>query len=111
MDLEAQSSESPHNNPQPSTSLTTPLIKTSNNGYDPYQCPPDFDLAISHGKAKRVYQLPVSSQISGQKLLVLDKELCPCCGLPKHGKLLPLRAKLSELYHLGSGYALYFKLT
>jgi len=76
----------------------------ANEGYDPYRCPPNFEMAKAHGLAKRVYQ-PMGKRVS-----IIHKNVCPCCGLPKTGDLLPLKCKLSELYHLGSGYALYFKL-
>lgn len=73
--------------------------------YDPYQSPPNFDLAQTHGKAKRVYHFPTHEEFS-----VLDREECPCCGIPEDGHQIPLSAPLSQLYPLGSGYALYFKL-
>lgn len=74
--------------------------------YDPFQTPPDFQMAINHGKAKKVYK-PQAHVISKS----ITKRVCPCCGLPIHGEQIPLEAKLNDLYHLGSGYALYFKLT
>jgi len=69
--------------------------------YDPNHCPPDFDLAIKHGNAKKVYK-------SNQKKNT-HPETCPCCELPLDGEKIPLKADLSELYHLGSGYPLYFQ--
>ena len=74
--------------------------------FDPYQCPADLEVAKAHGKAKHVFRF--SSNIHNA---LQNKETCPCCGLPKEGELIPLRAQLREFYHLGSGYALYFKLT
>lgn len=73
--------------------------------YDPYQTPPDFELAQLHGRTKRVYHFPSHEEFS-----VLEKEECPCCGLPEGGQVIPLSAPLSKLYPLGSAYALYFKL-
>jgi len=74
--------------------------------YDPFQTPPNFEMAINHGRAKKVYK-PQAHVISES----IIKRVCPCCGLPIHGEPIPLNAKLADLYHLGSGYALYFKLT
>lgn len=73
--------------------------------YDPYQVPPDFEMAQGHGKAKRVYHFPTHEEFS-----ILEREECPCCGIPKDGHEIPLSAPLSQLFPLGSGYALYFKL-
>ena len=69
--------------------------------YDPFKTPPDFKMAEDHGKAKRVYK---------QRSLSADEAVCMCCGLSKEGKHLPLCSKLSDIYFLGSGYALYFRL-
>ncbi len=67
--------------------------------YDPSKIPPNFELAQKHGQAKRVYQK--------QKENAHD-EICPCCHLPNQGKPIPLCGELSKIYHLGSGYSLYF---
>jgi len=72
-------------------------------GFDPYQKPPDLEMAVNHGKAKRVYR-PKQSQ----DLIPNIKEICPCCGLQIKGELIPLTASLKEMYHLGSGYVLFF---
>jgi len=69
--------------------------------YDPNKSPPDFDLAKKHGKAKKVYK-PIEKEDE-------IREACPCCQLPLKGEQIPLSANLSELYHLGSGYPLYFQ--
>ena len=57
-------------------------------GYDPYQEPPDIEMAVEHGviigfltvqalqKAKRVY-----SHIKEDKYKAEKKKACPCCGL------------------------------
>lgn len=73
--------------------------------YDPFQTPPDFHMAKNHGHAKRVYKLQ-SKRLNTESA----EKLCPCCGLPTTGELIPLKASLSELYPLGSGYVLYFRL-
>lgn len=90
----------------PNQALTEQVLQkaTSGSNYDPYQSPPDFHIAKLHGKAKRVY---MSKQEDGK--LESEKTLCPCCGLPAEGEELSLNAELSHMYHLGSGYSLYFQ--
>jgi len=69
--------------------------------YDPARKPANIELAKKHGKAKRIYKFEEIDESEGR--------LCPCCGLPEEGgKLLPLACDPSELYHIGSGYVLYF---
>lgn len=97
---------SSNNLPTLPTAKDVPLIQSSTHNYDPYQCPADLDQALVHAKAKRIYRVKDNIQHT-----ILKKETCPCCGFHKEGELIPLTADLSELYQLGSGYALYFKLT
>lgn len=82
---------------------TIPL-KDENDLYNPYKVPADLDFAQTHSKAKRVYaKNPADAPVSSS--------FCACCGLPVEGKQLPVNCELSSLYHLGSGYALYFQFT
>ena len=77
--------------------------KRDPNVYDPHQTPPDVPMALAHGKAKKVHQASdYSTKYRGKK--------CPCCQLPADGKQIPLTEKLSSIYHLGCGYALYFEM-
>ena len=69
--------------------------------FEPFKSPPDFDMAINHGKAKRVYK---------SQSLDIGTSICPCCGLPVSGELIPVCCELYNLYPLGSGYVLYFRL-
>jgi len=73
--------------------------------FNPYQCPPDLNLAISHGQSKLVYKVP-----DHPPHLDDYNQICPCCGFVKKGELIPLCGNLFHIYHLGSGYVLYFKL-
>jgi len=95
----SQNTREPLLDPQsPSSEPTIP--------YDPFQSPPNFEMAQSHGLAKRIYR-PKPHVLSAS----ITKKLCPCCGLPINGEPLSITSKLEDLYHLGSGYALYFRLT
>lgn len=72
--------------------------------YFPYEKPADLKMASNHGKAKKVYKKrPESEDIE-------YIETCPCCGLPIYGEIIPLNENLRSIYHLGCGYALYFKM-
>ena len=69
--------------------------------YDPDQTPANIDLAKKHGKAKMIYKFEKNKKHKGKR--------CICCGLPEEGgELLPLTCDPSALYHIGSGYVLYF---
>ena len=65
-----------------------------------------LEVAEIHGKAKRVYTNRTFDN-NGEKS---SNDFCPCCNLLRQGTRLPICANLSQLYHLGTGYALYFKL-
>jgi len=69
--------------------------------YDPDERPPNFKMAINHGKAKMIQKFPKGYQA---------KKICPCCGLPiDGGQKFSLGSSLKRTYHLGPGYALYFQ--
>jgi len=72
--------------------------------YFPYEKPADLKMARNHGKAKKVYKKRPENEDIGYV------ETCPCCGLPIYGDIIPLNENLKAIYHLGCGYALYFKI-
>jgi len=72
--------------------------------YNPYEKPADLKMAQNHGKAKKIYKARPESEEAEYI------ETCPCCGLPVHGERIPLNDNLKSIYHLGSGYALYFRM-
>mmetsp|Transcript_20033 Transcript_20033/g.17109 ORF Transcript_20033/g.17109 Transcript_20033/m.17109 type:complete len:145 (+) Transcript_20033:72-506(+) len=76
--------------------------RTKTKQYNPNKSPPDYKEAKKHGIAKRLYK--------NEKLDLDDpnNEFDPETGLPINGTKLGLCCELSELYELGSGYALYF---
>jgi len=73
-------------------------------GYEPFKMPADLIQAKKHGQAKRVYVSKKEDKYEEE-----GRELCVCCGLPVEGELIPINAGLEKLYHLGSGFALYFR--
>jgi len=77
-------------------------LQDERDAYEPLKCPADLELAKKHGKAKRVY-------LNAQNVFADQKDVCPCCGLQYKGTSVPLTGSLYRLYHLGSGYTLYFK--
>ena len=77
-------------------------LKDDHDIYNPYKTPADLDFAAKHAKAKMIYASKPNQNF-------LDQDLCPCCGLPLEGSKIPVTCDLSALYHLGSGYALYFQ--
>jgi len=84
---------------------TEPLVQKktlpqAENNYDYYKVPANIDLAKKHGRAKRVYCESTSHDN--------NDDMCDCCGF-KEGEKIPLKSGLAELYHLGSGYPLYFR--
>ena len=86
--------------------LAQPLQgQLSNKAYQPHQSPADLNMAKDHGLAKKVYMLRVQDKNSEED----NVKRCPCCDLPVGGELIPLCTDLKGLYHLGSGYALYFR--
>jgi hypothetical protein len=60
-----------------------------------------LDAALTHGNAKKVYL--------SKKDDPTVYDTCDCCNLPVKGVPVPLTASLKKLYHLGSGFALYFR--
>mmetsp|Transcript_24055 Transcript_24055/g.21071 ORF Transcript_24055/g.21071 Transcript_24055/m.21071 type:complete len:204 (-) Transcript_24055:2239-2850(-) len=66
--------------------------------------PADIDLAETHGKAKMIY---VSKAKDSKE--EVGREVCHCCNLPVDGELIGYCDELSNLFHLGSAYALYFR--
>jgi len=74
--------------------------------YNPDKIPPDFSLAISHGKAYKIHKQTVYENP--------QENVCPCCKFPPKAQKLSLMCSLKSLYtmgnyYLGSGYVLYFK--
>lgn len=77
--------------------------------YDEYKKPANLTLARQHGEAKKVYKKrQVKKDKNGQEIPETN-DLCACCLLPLKGEKISLFAGLEELYHLGTGFALYFK--
>lgn len=74
---------------------------SANQEYHPFRIPANINMAVEHGQAQRIYKHASRNSLT---------RMCPCCGLPVKGESISLMANLSELYMLGSGYALYFKL-
>jgi len=77
-------------------------LKDDNDIYNPYKTPADLGFAERHAKAKMIYEAKPNQNL-------LEQDLCPCCGLPLEGTKIPVTCDLSALYHLGSGYTLYFQ--
>jgi len=80
------------------------LPKATTQHYEPHKVPADLKMAQGHGKAKKVYKPRVLKHTEEEK-----HSLCPCCDLPLEGEKIPLCTALPGIYHLGSGYALYFR--
>jgi hypothetical protein len=72
--------------------------------YHPDMRPCNVEIAKLHGQAKRIYKF--RPKLDGAPTQV---PLCPCCGLQTEGEQIEMMDDLEELYHLGSGYALYFR--
>lgn len=70
--------------------------------YNPFQVPPDIELAKRHGQANRTCRAPKSIPNDNQ-------ETCPCCQLPIQNELLPVSCKIKEFAHVGVAYAIYFE--
>ena len=86
--------------------LAQPLQgQLANKAYQPHQSPADLSMAKDHGLAKKVYMLRNQDKNNEED----NVKRCPCCDLPVGGELIPLCTDLKGLYHLGSGYALYFR--
>lgn len=60
-------------------------------------------MAMNHGKAKKVYKYVLVENAEEE-----GKNVCPCCSTPIDGEKIPVSAPLSEIYHLGPGYPMYF---
>mmetsp|Transcript_19725 Transcript_19725/g.16887 ORF Transcript_19725/g.16887 Transcript_19725/m.16887 type:complete len:182 (+) Transcript_19725:134-679(+) len=70
--------------------------------YPFHQIPPDPILYEKHAKAMRVFAaLPEREKNK-------TFEVCECCGNPVNLDQIRVCSDLSELYHLGAGYALYY---
>mmetsp|Transcript_30920 Transcript_30920/g.28107 ORF Transcript_30920/g.28107 Transcript_30920/m.28107 type:complete len:115 (+) Transcript_30920:228-572(+) len=80
------------------------MEKDNEGEYNPESTKVNFKMAMNHGQAKRVYKYVKIDDPETE-----GRRLCPCCGLPIDGEELPLGTPLKDLYHLGPGYALYFK--
>jgi len=78
--------------------------QTGNAVYDPQQSPPDLGISEKHGRAKRVYLSKQDDNVDEE-----GRPACVCCALPLDGEKIPLTASLDKIYHLGSGFALYFQ--
>jgi len=48
--------------------------------YEPHKTPPDFEMAIRHGKAKRVYK-QVRKHSREETDEIYSNKICPCCAL------------------------------
>lgn len=74
-------------------------INEEKDEYDPFQIPPDIDLAIKHGKAKKLGIIEKNDNLNN---------LCKCCHRAIEKKEYKLFCDIKQLAFLGCAYPLYF---
>lgn len=78
--------------------------------YDPNKCPPDIEMAISHGAAKSIGKMVDFRKLSLEEQKQVLGSLCPCCGLDRDLEKFELCAPIIKIADYGTGYVLLFTL-